>query len=139
MTKTVDLYVMIRDITINFMLVFLVPDQFLGDIKVSDSVHLSFRMNCSLKPIANTRARMALSNVTFIRFLVFLLTFSLLCSSSASQATQPSASEPRSGGGPESGQMYVVAPTLQDCPNDTQCETLSYYAGKYTSKLANVV
>ena len=38
-----SLYVMIRfrDITINFMLPLLVPDQLLGDIKVSDSVYLS--------------------------------------------------------------------------------------------------
>ena len=34
-----------HDITINFMLPFLVPDQFLGGyIKVRDSVHLSFRV-----------------------------------------------------------------------------------------------
>ena len=75
----------------------------------------------------------------FISFLLFSLTFSLLCPYSASQPTQPSANEARSGGGPESDQTYVVAPTLRDCPNDTRCETLSYYAGKYTNKLSNVV
>ena len=82
---------------------------------------------------------MALFNATLIGFLVLSLTFSLLCPYSAPQPTQPSASEARSGVGPKGGQMYVVAPTLEDCPNDTQCEALSYYAEKYTNKLSNVV
>ena len=66
---------------------------------------------------------------------------SLLCPYSASQPTQPSANEAGSEGEPDSVQMYVVAPTQQDCPNDTYmyCETLSYYARKYTNELSNVV
>ena len=35
--------------------------------------------------------------------------------------------------------MYVVAPTLEDCPNDTHCDTLSYYVGVHTNELSNVV
>ena len=82
-----------------------------------------------------------LSGETFIYFLVLSFTFSLLCPSSASQPTQPSNSGAGSGGGPESGQMYVVAPTLEDCPiyNDTHCQTLPYYIKKYTNDLSNVV
>ena len=76
----------------------------------------------------------------FTSFLVFSLIVSLmLCPYSASQSTQPDASGAGSGGEPESGQTYVVAPTLEDCPNDTYCETLSYYAKEYTNELSNVV
>ena len=84
---------------------------------------------------------MALSREIFIPFLVFTFLAPLLCHHSASQPTQLSASGAGSGGGLESGQMYVVAPTLQDCPNDTYayCETLSYYASVYTNGLSNVV
>ena len=82
-----------------------------------------------------------LSNVTFNSYLVFsLFAVSLLCPTcSASQPAQPSASEAGSGGGQESDQIYMVAPTLEDCPNDTHCQTLSYYVGKYTNELSNVV
>ena len=81
-----------------------------------------------------------LTSVTFISFLVFSLTFSLLCPSSASQPTQRSNSEAGSRGGLKSGQTYVVAPTMEDCPiYDTHCQTLSYYARNYTNDLSNVV
>ena len=74
---------------------------------------------------------MASSNL-FAPFLVFSLTVLLLCTYSASQ---PSARGAEPWGGPESD---VVAPTLEDCPNDTHCQTLSYYATVYTSELSNV-
>ena len=82
---------------------------------------------------------MALSGESFISFMVLSFTFSLLCPSSSSQPTQQSATEAGWRGGPESGEVYVVAPTLEDCPNHTHCETLSYYAGNYRNKLSNVV
>ena len=82
---------------------------------------------------------MASSSDLFTSFLVFSLMVLSLCPYSASQSTQPSASGARSGGEPESGQTYVVAPNMKDCPSDTLCETVSYYAREYPNELANVV
>ena len=84
---------------------------------------------------------MALSSDIVTSFLVLSLTFSLLCPYSVSQSTQLSASGAGSGEGRESGQIYVVAPTMEDCTNDTYeyCESLPYYAREYTNELSNVV
>ena len=76
------------------------------------------------------------SSDLFVPFLVFSLTVLLLCPYNVSQ---PSASGAGPGGGPESDQIYVVARTLEDCPNDTHCQTLSHYATVYTNELSNVV
>ena len=81
---------------------------------------------------------MASSSDVFASFLVFSLVVSLQCPYSASQSTKPSSSGTGSEGGQESSQIYVVAPSLEDCPNGTYCDTLSYYASVYTDELSNV-
>ena len=84
---------------------------------------------------------MALNNAVSASFLAVSLTFSFLSPFCTSQPTYPSANA-GPGGGTEGGRMYLVAPTLQDCPRGatgTDCNTLSYYARAYTSRLSNVV
>ena len=82
-----------------------------------------------------------LSTVTLNSFLVFSLTFSLLCPYNASQPTEPSASEEGSEGAPESSQMHVVAPTLKDCPNGCVIlwDSILLRPEMYTNELSNVV
>ena len=84
---------------------------------------------------------MALSSDLVTSFLVFSLIRSRYYVNSESQPTKPSASREGSRGGPESGQIYVVAPYMEDCSNDmfVNCDTLSYYAREYTNELSNVV
>ena len=80
---------------------------------------------------------MASQNAFVLSLLAFSLTFPFLTPSCRSQSDySPSSSGPELGERMENGGVFVVAPKIEDCDEDTYYNTVSFYFEKYTVGLS---